>query len=158
MAERQMTEKTLAIMKAHKADVEKKLAQMGGESTDGDSRAGYHDDAGFQNDVNRTRGELGRIGNIESVEIIEPRNETGDVGIGNKVTARFVEDSETETIYLLGEDDVIRRTDLAGTIVSAQSPLGKAILSKKQDETAEVKIGNSDKIHVKILKIERGDF
>lgn len=157
MAERQMTRKTLEIMKARRADVEKKLAQMGSESTDGDSRAGYHDDAGFQNDINRVRGELGRVGNIDSVEIIEPRNETSDVGIGNKVMAKFVEDNETETIYLLGEDDVIRRTDLAGTIVSAQSPLGKAILGKRQDETVEVN-GSPDKIHVTILRIERGDF
>lgn len=153
-----MTAATLAILTAQKAETEKKIADMGHESEGGHARSSYHDDAGFENEKNRTLGKLLSIGDLTEASIIKPRSETDTVGVGNKIKARFIEEGSEETIYLLGEDDVIRRGDLAGTIVSALSPLGLAIIGRAKNDTVEVKIGSSKKIHVRVLDIQAGDF
>lgn len=158
MAERLMTEKTFLILDSRKAELDKQIAEMGSQSEGGHARSSYHDDAGFEHLKNQTLAERVRIGNLNEAQIISPRAETDVVGIGNKVKTRFVEEQVNETVYLLGEDDVVRRKDLFGTIVSASSPLGRAINGRPKNETVEVKIGSANKIHVMILDIEPGDF
>lgn len=153
-----MTERTFSILSSRQAELDKQIAEMGGQSDGGHARSSYHDDAGFELLKNQTLAERVRIGNLNEAQIISPRTETDVVGIGNKVKTRFIEEQANETIYLLGEDDVVRRTDLPGTIVSASSPLGRAINGQPKNETVEVKIGSANKIHVKILDIEPGDF
>ena len=156
--ERLMTRKTYENLIVLKDLIEKRIVQMGEQSEGGHARSSYHDNAGFELLKNQTLAERVRIGNLNEAQIISPRTETDVVGIGNKVKTRFIEEQSNETIYLLGEDDVVRRTDLPGTIVSASSPLGRAINGQPKNETVEVKIGSTNKIHVKILDIEPGDF
>lgn len=153
-----MTQKTHEILKSLKTEAEKKIREMGAQSDGGHARASFHDDAGFEHEKNSVLASLSRIGDLERVSIIEPRFDTNSVGLGNKIRALFVEEKATEILYLLGEDDVVRRRDLDGTIVSPASPLGKAINGRSQNEVVEVRIGSSNEIHVKILGIEKGDF
>jgi transcription elongation GreA/GreB family factor len=156
--ERLMTGKTLSILNSLQAELDRQIAEMGSQSDGGHARSSYHDDAGFELLKNQTLAERVMVGDLAEAKIIIPRIETDVVGIGNKIKIRFVEEDSEETVYLLGQDDVVRRKDLNGIIVSTLSPLGISINGRSKDETVEVKVGKSDKIHVNILDIEPGDF
>ena len=109
MTERLMTKSTLENLQNMKADMERKVRDMGKEGS-GHQRASVHDDAAAENELNLARGTILNIGELSGVEVIFPRKEVDSIGIGNKVRLQF-EDGE-ETIYLLGKDDVVYRKDL----------------------------------------------
>jgi len=149
-----MTKSTLENLQSMKADMERRVRDMGKEGS-GHQRANIHDDAAAENELNLARGTILNIGVLSGVEVILPRKEVDSIGIGNKVRLQY-EDGE-ETIYLLGKDDVVYRTDL-GTITSGESPLGKSIFGKKAGEIVEVKVNPKYSFKVKIVEIVSGDF
>ena len=154
MPERLMTGKTLRELQTRKSELEKQVREMGMEGS-GHQRASLHDDAASENELNMARGTLLNIGELSGTQIVQPRNETDNAGLGNKVRLQF-EDGE-ETIYLLGRDDAVYRKDL-GTITSTDSPLGKAILGRSVGETTEVRVNPKSSFQVKILEILPGEF
>ena len=81
-------------------------------------------------------------------QIIEPRQETGTVGLGNKVTVQF-EDGSQMSLNLLGSEDGATKDDW----LSCDTPIGKGVLGKKAGDEVTLESGK-----IKILKVEPGDF
>lgn len=155
MPERFVTHATYEFLKRRKEDLEKQIREAGSESS-GSQRASLHDDAGAENDQNVRRGMLLMIGDLENVAFIEPRQETSIILMGNKVKIAL-QDEEEEIITLLTKEDAMHRKDL-GTVVSVDSPLGKAILGKKNGDVALLQFSATDKREIKIIDILPGDF
>lgn len=156
--ERIMTEKTREILASEKKRLEERVIAIGQDSEGGHDRAAWHDSAGVQHEKNNLLASLAKIGELGRVSIINPRQETDAIGVGNQVKVRFSDSKEDEIIFLLGPDDAIRRQDLTGKIVSAESPLGKALLGKAANETVELKVPNLPSAFVRVMEISPGAF
>lgn len=92
-------------------------------------------------------------GLLQSTEIINPREETSEVRVGNEVTVRFQGEKEDEKYTILGPIDSITKPDW----ISSESPVGKAILHKKKGETVTYRVGKETR-EVTILDIQKGKF
>jgi len=97
--------------------------------------------------------ELSKI--LDSVQIIKPRIETDDVGIGNTVIVRLGDFGEDETFTLLGPQDGVKGGDKGW--ISYLSPVGSAMLGMKQGEIKEFPVGER-KQTVTIKEVLPGDF
>lgn len=84
---------------------------------------------------------------LEKAVIIE-QNNTDKVSIGSKVTIEYVEDNEKETYTIVGTSEV----DPFANKISNESPLAKAIIGLKIDETATV-VCDAGNYQVKVLEI-----
>ena len=84
---------------------------------------------------------------IKNAVIIKPKNNTGIVQLGNKVTVLV--QNQQKTYRILGSAE----TNPKKGIISQNSPLGIALLGKKVGDTVD--IGFKEKIvEYKIIKIE----
>lgn len=81
-------------------------------------------------------------------QIIEPRLETGTVGLGNKVTIQF-EDGSQMPLTLLGSEDGATKDGW----LSCDTPIGKEILGRSAGDEVTLDSGK-----IKLLKVEPGDF
>lgn len=81
-------------------------------------------------------------------QIIEPRQETATIGLGNKVTVQF-EDGSQMSLTLLGSEDGATRDEW----LSCDTPIGKEILGRSAGDEVTLESGR-----IKILKVEPGDF
>lgn len=151
---RQMARFTLDCLRQRKKKAEDELQELG-RSSDGHQRASLHDDPASEERRNMLRAIKDSIGNLERVEIIQPRRDTSQIGLGNKVTVEFP-DGEKDTYTILSDDDAAHggRTD----IISYRSPIGSALLGKQRGETVVCKLPNKRQIELKIRKIVPGDF
>ena len=89
---------------------------------------------------------------IRTAKIIEIE-ETGGVSLFDKVTVLNEKTGATKTIQIV---TTLRQNALLG-FVSKESPLGKAVMGKKEGETGLVEVSETMKYNVKILKIEKGE-
>ena len=149
-----MSQKTLELLKARKAELEEEIMRRGAESS-GHQRASIHDDAGSENALNLLRGTLLRIGDLTYVNIIQPNPQTDVVSLGNRIKVKF-EDGEEE-VTVLGQDDVIHRKDI-GSVVSPESPLGKKLMGRRRGETLEIQLSKNEKSKIVVLDIYKGEF
>lgn len=83
---------------------------------------------------------------LGEVEIVEENN-SGKVSVGSKVTIESEEGQET--LEIVG----ISRTDVSKGKISYQSPIGKALLGKKEGDRVEVELPKG-KAEYKVVKIE----
>lgn len=97
---------------------------------------------------------------LDDPEIIKPRRDTSNVGIGNTVLLRFEGDPEPEKFNVLGRADaIINRSN-----ISYASPLGSALLGKKPGEKVSFQFEAKSEsslpitVSVEIVKILPGDF
>lgn len=151
-----MTEKTLNYLRTRVAEIDERILELTtGES--GHQRAAYHDDAGGQNDLNNLRGLRTQIGNLRGVSIIEPREKTDDVGMGNRIKVLYEGEEEPEMFYLLGRDDAANEGNWVNGVISNQSPLGQAIVGKLAGDTVIVETPENS-VSVRIIDIFPGDF
>lgn len=155
MSERLITEGTLKLLCRKRDEITEHLQRLGSDRS-GDQRASMHDEPGIENTKNLLRRSLARIGDLSRIKIIRSRKEVNIVDIGNRVLIGF-EDGYEELMALLGPDDAIYRTDLA-SIVSSESPLGKAIRGKRKNEEATFNLSRAATRRVKILDILEGEF
>ena len=88
---------------------------------------------------------------LKFAKVISVESKAGEVGINDTVTLYFPEEEEEEVYRLVTS---IRGQSLDGKI-SNISPLGKAIVGKKEGETVEVKLENGICYTVEIRKIEK---
>ena len=146
---RRMTQKTLDELSLKKIELEKEIRERGSEGS-GHQRANLHDDAGAENALNLLRGTLLRIGDLTRVDIIEPNQQTSSADLGNKVLVKF--EDGVEEITILGPDDVIHRKDI-GTVISPDSPLGKAIIGKQKGDKTNVILSKNQKTEVTLLDV-----
>ena len=83
--------------------------------------------------------------------MISTESRSDEVGINDTISLYFLEDQEEEVYRLVTS---IRGQSLDGKI-SNISPLGKALMGRKQGEIVEVKPENGISYSVEIRKIEK---
>ena len=87
---------------------------------------------------------------IKTAKVISEDSAEDEVGINNTVTVEFLEDGLEETYKIV---TTVRGNSLEN-LISNESPLGKALLGKKEGETAHVQVNAAIGYDVKVVKIE----
>lgn len=87
---------------------------------------------------------------IKTAKVISEDSAEDEVGINNTVTVEFADDGSVETYRIV---TTVRGNSLEN-LISNESPLGKALLGKKEGQTVHVQVNASVGYDVKILKIE----
>lgn len=87
---------------------------------------------------------------IKTARVISEDSAEDEVGINNTVTVEFADDGTVETYRIV---TTVRGNSLEN-LISNESPLGKALLGKKEGQTVHVQVNASIGYDVKILKIE----
>ena len=87
---------------------------------------------------------------IKTAKVISEDSAEDEVGINNTVTVEFVDDGSVETYKIV---TTVRGNSLEG-LISNESPLGKALLGKKEGEIVHVEVNPTIEYDVKIVKIE----
>ena len=88
---------------------------------------------------------------IKTARVITDKSAEDEVGINNTVTVEFVDDGSVETYRIV---TTVRGNSLEN-LISNESPLGKALLGKKEGETAYVQVNETLGYDVKLLKLEK---
>lgn len=88
---------------------------------------------------------------IKTATVISDKSAADEVGINNTVTVEFVDDGSVETYRIV---TTVRGNSLEN-MISNESPLGKALLGKKEGQTAHVQVNDAVGYDVKILKLEK---
>lgn len=88
---------------------------------------------------------------IKTAQVISEESAEDEVGINNTVTVRFVDDGSEEAYRIV---TTVRGNSLEN-LISNESPLGKALLGKKEGQTAHVQVNAAVGYDVEILKIEK---
>lgn len=87
---------------------------------------------------------------IRTARVISEDSAEDEVGINNTVTVEFLEDGLVETYKIV---TTVRGNSLEN-LISNESPLGKALLGKKEGDTVHVQVNASIGYDVKVVKIE----
>ena len=87
---------------------------------------------------------------IKTAKVISEDSAEDEVGINNTVTVEFVDDGSVEVYKIV---TTVRANSLENMITN-ESPLGKALLGKKEGEIAHVQVTANISYDVKIVKIE----
>lgn len=87
---------------------------------------------------------------IKTAVVISEESDEDEVGMNNTVEVYFEEDDLTETYKIV---TTVRADALKG-LISIESPLGKALLGKKEGERVPVTLDNGSSYHVVIKKVE----
>lgn len=90
---------------------------------------------------------------IKTAEIIDDTSKDDEVGMNNSVEVFIEEDQSVETYRLV---TTVRGNSLEG-LISTESPLGKALLGKKEGDRAYVEVNADYGYYVKILKIDKNN-
>lgn len=151
---RRMTQATLECLRRRKEQAKRELRELGRDSQS-QLRASLHDDAAVEERKNLLHGIIANIGSLNRVRIIQPRERTGRVGVGNRVTLEF-NGGVRETYTVLGDDDA--QSIDQSNVISYKSPIGSAVLGKRPGETATANLPEDRRIKVKVHKIEPGGF
>lgn len=88
---------------------------------------------------------------VKTAKIISDQSAEDEVGINNTVTVEFVDDGSVETYRIV---TTVRGNSLEN-LISNESPLGKALLGKKEGQTAHVQVNQSVGYDVRIVKLEK---
>lgn len=88
---------------------------------------------------------------IRTANVIDDSSAEDEVGINNTVTVEYIEDKETEEYKLV----TTVRADSFKNLVSIESPLGKAIIGKKEGDIVKVHVNENISYDVKIVKIDK---
>jgi len=87
---------------------------------------------------------------IKTAKIISDASADDEVGLNNTVTVEFADDGLVEKYRIV---TTVRGNSLAN-LISNESPLGKALLGKKEGDVVHVQVNEAIGYDVKILKIE----
>jgi len=154
-----MTQQTKERLERSLAEIRQKLADAGrsiGEAAG--SNSDWHDNAAFDYAqmefklLGSQEAELSR--KLFNVAIIEPRQETDVVDLGNTVRLRFEDMDEDEMFTILGPDDGLTGMEYEPRWISCETPLAQAVMGKQRGETAEFNNGQI----VKVKEILPGEF
>ena len=88
---------------------------------------------------------------IKTAEIIDDSSKDDEVGMNNSVEVLIEEDQAVETYRLV---TTVRGNSLEG-LISTESPLGKALLGKKEGDRVYVEVNAEYGYYVKVLKIDK---
>ncbi len=84
---------------------------------------------------------------LQNAKIIEKAG-NHEVSIGSKVDILYVEDDEEESYSIVGSTEA----DPLENKISNESPIGKAIIGKKEGDTVEIESPNGN-YQIKIVKV-----
>ncbi len=87
---------------------------------------------------------------VRTAQVIDDSSKEDEVGINNTVTLFFEDEGEEEKYKVV---TTIRADSLNG-LISIESPLGKAILGKKEGERVEVQVNENSSYFVIIKDID----
>ena len=90
---------------------------------------------------------------IKTAKVISADSAEDEVGINNTVTVEFADDGSVETYRIV---TTVRANSLE-KLISNESPLGKALLGKKEGQTVHVTVNEHIGYDVKIVKLEKTD-
>lgn len=85
---------------------------------------------------------------IKNAEIIADDKVTGEVHIGSKVTLKRMHDGDEHEYVIVGSTEA----DILSHKISNESPVGQAVIGKKEKDTVTVKAPGGD-YEYKILKV-----
>ena len=88
---------------------------------------------------------------LKNAEVIEDNSKEDEVGLNNTVEVYFEDDDETETYKIVTS---VRGNSLGGYI-SIESPIGKAIMGKKEGDRVYVEVNEKVGYYVVIKKITK---
>lgn len=88
---------------------------------------------------------------IKTAKVISDHSAEDEVGLNNTVTVEFIDDGSVETYRIV----TTVRGNCLENLISNESPLGKALLGKKEGQTAHVQVSDTIGYDVKILKLEK---
>ena len=87
---------------------------------------------------------------IRTARVISEESAEDEVGINNTVTVEFADDGSVETYRIV---TTVRGNSLEN-LISNESPLGRALLGRKEGAIAHVQVHDGAAYDVKVLKIE----
>ena len=90
---------------------------------------------------------------IKTAKVISGESAEDEVGINNTVTVEFADDGSVKTYRIV----TTVRADSLVNLISNESPLGKALLGKKEGQTVHVMVNEHIGYDVKIVKLEKTD-
>ncbi len=88
---------------------------------------------------------------IRTARVISDDSAEDEVGINNTVTVEFAEDGSREVYRIV---TTVRGNSLEG-LISNESPMGKALLGKKEGDVAHVQVNEHIGYDVRIVKIDK---
>ena len=142
-------QRELALAIENEDKKHKRIGEAAGPESD------WHDNAAYDEAMVQHGVALSHLINMKvklnNYKIIEPREETDTVGIGNTVIVRFSSMDVDEKFTILGPDDSGTRDEW----ISFNTPVAKAMLGKKAGEEVTLEVNNQK---IKILKILVGEF
>lgn len=86
---------------------------------------------------------------LKTAEVIDDSSAADEMGINNTCEVLFEDEGETETYRLVTSV----RGDILNNLISIESPLGKAMLGKKEGDRVFVDNENGDGYYIVIKKI-----
>ena len=84
---------------------------------------------------------------LQNAKIIE-KNDDHSVGLGSNVDILYVEDGEEESYSIVGSTEA----DPLDNKISNESPIGRAIIGKKEGDVVEIESPNGN-YQIKIVKV-----
>jgi transcription elongation factor GreA len=87
---------------------------------------------------------------LENAQIGTPPSDTGTIAIGHVVTVEFT-DGDSERFWLVSREEAVHSTM---DVYSPDSPLGNAVIGKKQGDTSSFELPNGKEITIAIKKVE----
>ena len=90
---------------------------------------------------------------IKTAKVISEDSAEDEVGINNTVTVEFADDGSVETYRIV---TTVRGNSLEN-MISNESPLGKALLGKKEGQVVHVTVNEQNSYDIKIVKLEKTD-
>lgn len=90
---------------------------------------------------------------IRTAIVVSDQSENDEAGINDRVTVYFEDENEEETYTLV---TTVRGNSVNGWI-SMESPLGKAVLGRKEGDRVYVKVNDTSGYYVTVRKIESAE-
>jgi len=87
---------------------------------------------------------------LENAQIGTPPSDTGTIAIGHVVTVEFA-DGDSERFWLVSREEAVHSTM---DVYSPDSPLGNAVIGKKQGDKSSLELPNGKEITIAIKKVE----
>ena len=87
---------------------------------------------------------------LENAQIGTPPSNTGTIAIGHVVTVEF-SDGDSERFWLVSREEAVHATM---DVYSPDSPLGNAVIGKKQGDTSSFALPNGKEISILIKNVE----
>jgi transcription elongation factor GreA len=87
---------------------------------------------------------------LENAQIGTPPSDTGTIAIGHVVTVEFT-DGDSERFWLVSREEAVHSTM---DVYSPDSPLGNAVIGKKQGDNSSFELPNGKEITIAIKKVE----